>query len=160
MEKKYTSLVVIGSIVAVFFLILVFARLKRTETTTTGQATPAVRNEVSPSASLTFEPVEFGTHALYLFSSVTCPHSQNVASFLETQPNLAAERDLIVASLDNTQDTTNQEQFVDYATECGLARGSGVGIPFLYINDTSLEASQRCLIGDGEIINYLTEGSR
>ena len=147
MEKKSAPYLIIGIIVALLFAILVFMKLN-------GDNTPAPTeyNEVSPSADLA---VDFETQPAYLFTSVTCPHCENVKDYLQTQPGLADQVGLINVSMDDVMSqATRQAQLTEFATICGLDTKM-VGIPFLYLNQEEVATTERCLIGDTPIIDYL-----
>ena len=150
MEKKYTSFLVAGITSAMLFSTIVFAKLSHTPV-----SEASAFNEVSPSANLT---IDFDNHRHYLFTSSTCPHCANVGAFLASESAAMNDWDLITASVDGNN--RHQEQMAAFAKDCGLDTHQGLGIPFLYVNDQSVAASERCQVGDTTIINYLTNIAR
>ncbi len=146
MEKKYTPFIVIGGIVAVLFVVLVFAKLNKNPVTTLD-----FYNEVSPSAELA---LDFNSHRHYMFIQDGCSHCETVASYLQTVPDAAARLDL---ETPNVSAEATRQYFLAKAREfmelCGQGNNN-VGTPMLYINDANVPLDKRCLTGDVEIIAY------
>jgi len=146
MEKKYTSIITFGVIIAALFAILVFARLRRTPL-----APPDTYNEVSPSAELA---LDFNAHRHYVFTRDDCIHCQNLENYLDNHEGSRAALDLETANLSVT---TTSSYFYDKAVEftqlCGQDP-AGLGTPFLYINDENVPLSERCISGDTPIMEY------
>ena len=150
MEKKYTPFLISGIAVALLFTVLVFAKLNRHTS-----SAPETYNEVSPSADLA---IDFDSHDYYLFSREGCPHCAQVESFLETNPEIHANLDMVTVKID-INDSRRREQYqqalADFAATCGLDTKT-IGVPFLYRRDEQVPASQRCQVGDTPIIDYLS----
>lgn len=147
MEKKYTPFITIGFIIVALFAVLVFARLHRTPL-----ASPEAYNEVSPSAELA---LDFNAHRHYVFSRDDCIHCANLENYLNSRPDARAKLDLETANLSNAN--TSQYFFskaVEFAELCQQDT-TAVSTPFLYINDESVPMTERCIIGDTSIINYI-----
>lgn len=145
MKKNYTPLLLVGICLALLFAAVMFVKMS------TNGGVPAVENEVSPSADLSVTDEDAN---IYLYTSTNCPHCQNVAQYLETKPELYAQTGLQRKSLDDLQTyDIFQSEISLWAQECGLDN-TAVGIPFMYLRDTNLAASERCLVGDTPIIEY------
>jgi glutaredoxin len=146
MDSKVAPVLMIGILIAFFFVVSVYARLAQG-----GSSSGGSYNEVSPSADLA---VDFGNRKAYLFSSVSCPHCRKVAEYLETRLTLMETLDLTRVSLDDSLTQGNyQAKLAELGNECGIAP-TDMGIPFLYLNDPNLEPQTRCLSGDESIIAY------
>jgi glutaredoxin len=152
MTSKTTPFLLIGGLIVILFVFLVFARLNRGTF-----ADIELYNEVSPSADLA---VDFTNHNLYLFSRENCPHCQNVKNYLASESTLTTTtRDLVEISLDSSLNDAAirgsfERQLLSFAQSCELDM-STVGVPFLYLNDTNLNPTERCLLGDTDVIAYL-----
>ncbi len=148
MEKKYSSFVFFGILIILLFMVLVFVKVNQNL-----NPAPDFDHEVSPSADLA---LDFNQAATYLFTSETCPHCLNVDKHLAQNPEASQSHNLVTVSLDHlATQKKNNEQLLAFAQICQLDN-STVGIPFIYINDESLLAAERCLSGDAAIINHLS----
>lgn len=146
-KKNYTPLLLVGIFVALFFALIVFTKMDGQE------AVQTLNNEVSPSADLS---VSTESARAYLYTSENCQHCQQVMSYLSDKPDLYEKTGLIKQSLDEqAYYDERQRQLGAYANLCGLDSRTGVPIPFLYLADEELLESERCLIGDRVIIDYL-----
>ncbi len=147
-KKNYTPLLLIGIFIALFFAALVFIKINATG------GIPQEDNEVSPSADLS---VDNDQAKILFYTSVNCPHCQNVDRYLSDRTDIYQKLGLQKRSLDEQiHYEARQTEMSRWAKECNLSSNT-IGIPFIYINDSSLAANERCIIGDQPIIDYFEE---
>ncbi len=150
-QKNYTPVVVVIIIVVLLFLILVFLRLNNNNQQGLSTDLSTLGNEVSPSADLSVSPEEA---KLIYYSKNNCEYCTQVKDYLNTQPQLWQQIGIIEKNTDHLQYSAQFSQdLAEKAQICGLDT-SAIGLPMMYIDDETLPATERCLMGSNFILDY------
>ncbi|MDR0463403.1 MAG: hypothetical protein LBG64_04255 [Pseudomonadales bacterium] len=143
--KKSSFLMLLGAILVIFFLGSMFVFLRQNS-----DVVEEIR-VIAPNG----QAVNYYEAEMFLFSSNSGEECLNLNNLINDREIDLAQIRLYKRNLDNPI-TSHQyrDLMLEYVVICEMDN-SQVGLPFLYIDNYDLNPSERCVVGDTNIITHL-----